>query len=111
MLFGRAGEVYNIGGDNERSNLDIARLILKYFGRDESWFEFVPDRPGHDRRYSIDASKIKRELGWKPTYTIEKTLPETIQWYITHRDWIEKIRKKTGIFNPHIDLWKGLMSH
>ena len=109
LLFGRAGEVYNIGGDNERSNLDIARLILKYFGRDESWFEFVPDRPGHDRRYSIDASKIKRELGWKPTYTIEKTLPETIQWYITHRDWIEKIRKKTGVFNPHIDLWKGLM--
>ncbi len=107
LLYGKAGEVYNIGADNEMSNLEIARLILKKFNRDESGIEFVADRPGHDRRYAIDASKIHRELGWKPIVTFAKAFDETVEWYIHNSAWIEKVRKKTGVFNPHIDLWKA----
>jgi len=107
LLKGRSGEVYNIGADNEISNLEIAKIILDYFDRDESWIEFVSDRPGHDRRYAIDASKIKKELGWKPTYKFNVAFPQTIEWYLRNKKWIDKVRKKTGVFNPHIDLWKG----
>ena len=107
LLFGKAGEVYNIGADNEMSNLDIAHLILKKFNRDESEIELVSDRPGHDRRYAIDASKIHRELGWKPVYLFKQAFDRTVDWYIQHKEWIEKVRKKTGVFNPHIDLWKA----
>jgi dTDP-glucose 4,6-dehydratase len=106
LLRGKYGEVYNIGADNERSNREVARLILKYFGRDDSWIEFVADRPGHDRRYAIDSSKIKKELGWSPKYSFEKKLWETIRWYVQNREWVDGVRKKTGVFNPHIDLWK-----
>jgi len=114
LLKGRAGEVYNIGADNELNNLDIARLILKKFQRDESWIEFVPDRPGHDRRYAIDASKIKRTLHWRPMYSFTKAFDDTIDWYLAHPKWIERVRQKTGVFNPHIDLWKahrGISKH
>lgn len=107
LLRGRAGEVYNIGADNEMSNLDIARLILKKFGKDESWIEYVADRPGHDRRYAIDASKIRRELGWKPVHSFTTAFDETLEWYLEHPEWIERVRRKTGVFNPHIDLWRG----
>lgn len=107
LLKGKAGEVYNIGADNEMSNLDIARRILKRFGKNESGIEFVADRPGHDRRYAIDASKIGRELGWKPIYSFAQAFDETLDWYIHNPEWIERVQKKTGVFNPHIDLWKG----
>lgn len=107
LLKGRPGEEYNIGADNEMANHEIAKLILKHFNRDSSWIEFVADRPGHDRRYAIDNSKIRRELGWKPKYKFTSAFPETVRWYIKNLNWIEKIRKKTGVFNPHIDLWKG----
>lgn len=106
LFKGKPGEVYNIGADNEMSNREIARLILDYFGRDESWIEFVADRPGHDRRYAIDFSKIKRELGWEPKYDFKKAFAATIKWYLDNPKWIERVRKKTGVFNPHIDLWK-----
>ncbi|TSC57069.1 MAG: dTDP-glucose 4,6-dehydratase, partial [Parcubacteria group bacterium Greene0416_79] len=106
LLKGRAGEVYNIGADNEMSNLNIARLLLKKFKRGESAIEFVADRPGHDRRYAIDASKIRLELGWKPVYTFRKAFDETLEWYLTNPSWVERVRRKTGVFNPHIDLWK-----
>lgn len=107
LINGLAGNVYHIGVDNELDNTEIARKILEHFKRDRSWIEYVSDRPGHDRRYSIDASKITRELGWKPVYTFDKAFKETIEWYIHNPRWIERIRERTGIFNPHIDLWKA----
>lgn len=106
LFRGRPGEVYNIGADNEMSNREIAMLILNYFGRDKSWIEFVADRPGHDRRYAVDSSKIKRELGWKLRYDFKKAFAATIKWYLDNPRWIERVRKKTGVFNPHIDLWR-----
>jgi dTDP-glucose 4,6-dehydratase len=106
LLHGRAGAVYNIGADNERSNIDIATRILKYFGRGKDFIEFVGDRPGHDRRYAIDASLITKELGWKPAHRFEDAFSETIRWYLDNPIWVERVRKKTGVFNPHIDLWK-----
>jgi dTDP-glucose 4,6-dehydratase len=98
--------VYNIGADNEKTNLEIADMILKYFGKNKATLEFVADRPGHDRRYAIDASKITKELGWKPLKKFEAAFKETVDWYLANPDWIEHVRKKTGVFNPHIDLWK-----
>lgn len=107
LFKGRAGEVYNIGADNEKSNLEIAHLILGFFNRDQSWIEFVKDRPGHDRRYAVNTSKIKKELKWKPQYSFNDAFYKTIRWYLDNIDWIENIREKTGVFNPHIDLWKA----
>jgi dTDP-glucose 4,6-dehydratase len=107
LLSGKPGEVYNIGADNEINNLEIARQILTCFKRDSTWIEFVADRPGHDRRYAIDNSKITKELGWKPEYSFEKAFKETVEWYLSHKEWIDHIRKKTGVFNPHIDLWRA----
>jgi len=107
LLNGRSGEVYNIGADMELDNLTIARIVLAHFKRDDSWIEFVPDRPGHDRRYAINSSKIRKELGWRPEYEFKKAFQETIDWYLTHEKWINATRKKTGVFNPHIDLWKA----
>lgn len=106
LLKGKAGETYNIGADNEMNNLEIADLILKKFGKDKSSIEFVGDRPGHDRRYAIDAGKIKRELGWRPKYNFARAFNETVDWYLNNPKWIDNVRKKTGVFNPHIDLWR-----
>ena len=89
---GRVGEVYNIGGNSERRNIEIVELIVRELGRDESLIRFVEDRPGHDRRYAIDASKIRNELGWKPLYSFEEGIRETIRWYIDNRDWWENIK-------------------
>ncbi len=107
LFHGKSGEVYNIGADNEMNNLEIASLILDYFKRGREWIEFVKDRPGHDRRYAIDAKKIRIELGWKPRYNFKKAFQTTLEWYIEHPVWIERVRKKTGVFNPHIDLWRA----
>lgn len=106
LLRGRAGAVYNIGADNEMSNKEIAKHILDYFGKDEDLIEFVGDRPGHDRRYAIDASLIKKELGWKPKRRFKDAFSETVKWYTENSKWVERIRRKTGVFNPHIDLWQ-----
>lgn len=89
---GRDGEVYNIGGNNERRNIDIVRLILRELGKDESLIRFVEDRPGHDRRYAIDATRIRNELGWKPRYSFREGIRETINWYIRNRKWWENIK-------------------
>lgn len=92
---GRNGEVYNIGGNNERTNLAIIKTILQELGKSENLITFVPDRPGHDRRYGIDPSKIMRELGWKPKYHFESGIKETINWYLQNRSWWENIRSGT----------------
>lgn len=89
---GKSGEVYNIGGHNERANIDIVKLILKELDKPESLIKFVSDRLGHDRRYAIDSSKIRRDLGWRPKYTFEDGIIETIHWYLDNQDWISKVK-------------------
>ncbi len=88
---GREGEVYNIGGHNEKTNLEVVKTILVALNKPESLIHFVKDRPGHDLRYAMDPTKIETELGWKPKYTFETGIPQTIDWYLTHRDWWEHI--------------------
>jgi dTDP-glucose 4,6-dehydratase len=107
LFKGTPGEVYNIGADNELNNLQITKIILDYFKLSKKQLEFIPDRPGHDRRYAIDASKIKRELGWKPRYHFKQAFKETIDWYLANKTWAQRVRRKTGVFNPHIDLWEA----
>jgi dTDP-glucose 4,6-dehydratase len=89
---GRNGEVYNIGGNNERTNVHIVERILGQLGKPESLIKFVEDRLGHDRRYGIDATKITNELGWKPKHTFETGIKETINWYLENRIWWERIQ-------------------
>ncbi|MBQ3149806.1 MAG: dTDP-glucose 4,6-dehydratase [Clostridia bacterium] len=91
LLKGRASEVYNIGGNNEKANIEIVRLILDATGKDESLISYVKDRPGHDRRYAIDNTKITTELGWSPSYTFENGIRETIRWYLDNPDWVKEI--------------------
>ncbi len=89
---GKPGEIYNIGGGSERTNLEITKLILKHLKKSESLITHVKDRPGHDRRYAIDCSKIKEELGFETSMTLEKGLKQTMDWYIQNRPWWEKVR-------------------
>ena len=98
---GVLGEVYNIGGHNEKQNIQIVKLILETLGKDESLIEFVKDRLGHDRRYAIDADKIRNDLGWKPKYTFETGIKETIQWYLDNRDWMDQV--KSGDYQKYYD--------
>ncbi|MGF9856566.1 dTDP-glucose 4,6-dehydratase [Priestia endophytica] len=90
---GMAGEVYNIGGHNEKTNNEIVHLIVEKLGVSKELIVFVEDRLGHDRRYAIDATKLERELGWEPTYIFEKGMDETIRWYIENEKWWRKIKK------------------
>jgi len=85
------GEVYNIGGNNEKANIEIVKLIIGTLGKTEGLIKYVKDRPGHDRRYAIDNTKITTELGWEPAYTFEQGMKETIQWYLENTEWIENI--------------------
>lgn len=91
---GKTGEVYNIGGHNEKTNLEITKLILCAMGKDESSIEYVLDRLGHDRRYAIDNTKIQTELGWEPSLTFEEGIKLTIQWYLSNPDWITSVKNK-----------------
>ncbi len=88
---GKVGEVYNLGGHSERTNLDVVKTILKTLGKSEDLIEFVTDRPGHDLRYAIDSSKSEKELGWELSYKFEDGIKETVDWYVNHQDWIEDI--------------------
>jgi dTDP-glucose 4,6-dehydratase len=88
---GKAGEVYNIGASNEMPNIEIVKLILQHLKKSEDLIEFVKDRPGHDRRYAIDSTKIKMELEWKPEFTFESAIQDTIDWYIKNKNWWERI--------------------
>jgi dTDP-glucose 4,6-dehydratase len=85
------GTIYNIGGNNEKHNLDVVRLILSHLGKPESLITYVKDRPGHDRRYAIDSSKIMSDLNWKPSLQFEEGISKTIQWYLDHKDWLNHI--------------------
>ena len=98
---GSPGEVYNIGGDCERANLDVVRAICRALDEflpgsahrpHERLIAFVPDRPGHDRRYAIDTSKVKRELGWQPAVTFEQGLKQTVRWYLDHEQWVRGVQ-------------------
>jgi dTDP-glucose 4,6-dehydratase len=89
---GRIGEVYNIGGRCERTNLELTHALLEAVGKPRTLIRYVKDRPGHDRRYAIDCSKIERELGWRPTISFDQGLKETVHWYRAHSDWIASIR-------------------
>ncbi len=92
MNKGVPGEVYNIGGNNERTNIEITERILKALDKPKSLIRFVKDRPGHDRRYAIDSTKIMSELGWRPDYDFEKAMDETVSWYRENRAWWEEIK-------------------
>ena len=91
---GKVGEVYNIGGHNEKTNMEITRLILEAMGKDESSIRYVEDRLGHDRRYAISNDKITSELGWAPSITFEEGIKLTIDWYLNNQDWMESIEDK-----------------
>ncbi|MHB8073348.1 dTDP-glucose 4,6-dehydratase [Desulfosporosinus fructosivorans] len=88
---GKSGEVYNIGGNTERTNIEIVKLILKILGKSEDLITFVKDRPGHDRRYAINANKIKQELGWEPKISFSKGMERTIKWYLENEKWCMKL--------------------
>lgn len=89
---GNNGEVYNVGGHNERTNIQIVKTILEQLGKPESLMTFVKDRPGHDRRYGIDPTKIMNELGWKPKHNFETGIKETIAWYLQNKEWWTRIQ-------------------
>ena len=88
---GKNGEVYNIGGNNEKANIEIVKLIISALNKSDDLIKYVKDRPGHDRRYAIDNTKISDQLGWQPAYTFEDGIKETIQWYLDNQEWIENV--------------------
>ena len=90
---GEPGEIYNIGADNERANIEITRMILKLLGKSENLIKLVQDRPGHDRRYALDSTKIKK-LGWKTSHDFKEALKRTVEWYVNTEDWWRKIKER-----------------
>lgn len=91
---GKIGEVYNIGGRNEKTNMEITKIILEAMGKDENSIKYVEDRLGHDRRYAIDNTKIQTELGWIPSLTFEEGIKLTIDWYLNNQEWIKSVEEK-----------------
>lgn len=89
--YGKSGEVYNFGGNSEYANIDVVKLVLNLLNKPESLISYVKDRPGHDQRYAIDASKALRELGWQPTITFKDGLKQTVEWYVSHPEWCSHI--------------------
>ena len=102
---GKCGEVYNIGGHNERTNLDVVKTVLRLLGKDESAIVYVKDRPGHDMRYAIDPTKIKTALGWYPETDFDTGLRKTVDWYLSHRDWWEHV--KSGEYAAYYEKMYG----
>lgn len=100
---GLSGETYNIGGANERPNIEVVRMILKVLGKPESLIQYVADRAGHDRRYAINSAKIDRDLGWRPERTFEEGLKKTVEWYVANRPWWEAILngEYTNFYEKH----------
>ena len=102
---GHAGDIYNVGGVAQMTNLETVRTILDVIGADHSLIRFVEDRPGHDRRYAIDSSKLQKELGWKPTVDFPTGIAETINWYRAHQDWWQNI--KSGEYRQYYEKMYG----
>lgn len=102
---GRLGETYCLGGDAEMTNLDMTKTLLKLMGKDESYIEYVKDRPGHDRRYAINFTKAKTELGWEPQMTFEQGLKDMVDWYQANQDWVD--RCKDGSYQEYYQTWYG----
>lgn len=98
---GRVGEIYNIGGHNERTNLEVVHAVLKELGKPESLITYVTDRPGHDRRYAIDPTKMHKELGWLPAIKFDDGIKRTVQWYLEHADWWKTILR--GDYQDYYD--------
>ena len=102
---GRDGEVYNVGGHNERTNLEVVKTILKALNKPESLISFVKDRPGHDLRYAIDPTKIETELGWKPVHNFETGILETIKWNLENKEWLKNV--ESGEYKKWMDRQYG----
>jgi dTDP-glucose 4,6-dehydratase len=101
ILHGCIGETYCLGGNNQTTNLELTKKLIALLGKDETSITYVQDRPGHDRRYDIDCSKAKEELGWEPTITLDVGLAETVQWYKDHQDWVA--RCKSGEYQEYYE--------
>ena len=104
LHLGEDGEVYNIGANQEMTNLEVTKSILKTLNKPQSLIKFVKDRPGHDRRYAIDSTKI-RDLGWQPRFSFEEGIKKTVRWYLTHRDWWNRI--KNGVYKDYYQKMYG----
>jgi dTDP-glucose 4,6-dehydratase len=102
---GSAGAVYNIGAENEQANLDLVRTLLRLVDKPESLIRFVEDRPGHDRRYAIDGSRARADLGWAPGIDFEEGLRRTVDWYRENREWWERVR--SGAYREYYERWYG----
>src|SRR5690606_5129271 len=111
---GRVGETYNVGGGNERTNLDVVRTLCALLDELQPRSDgtsyarqiaFVPDRPGHDRRYAVDAGKLERELGWRPAETFESGIRKTVQWYLAHPEWVQGVA--SGAYRDWIERQYG----
>jgi len=94
LLKGKPGEIYNIAGGQEKTNLELIKLVLQIVGKPESLITFVKDRPAHDRRYAIDSSKLLEELGWQPDYSYNQALKTTVDWYVQNRTWWHRVKNK-----------------
>ena len=105
MEDGQKGEVYNFGGDAERENLFVVKEILKLVGKSEDLLTYVKDRPGHDRRYAMDSSKARAQLGWTPTFTFEEGLEQTVRWYLDNQEWWERVR--SGAYQDYYERQYG----
>ena len=102
---GVPGSVYNVGAGNERTNLEIVEIILDVLQKPRSLIKYVKDRPGHDRRYAIDNTKIRTELGFEVAVPFSAGMEQTVRWYVEHKDWWEKI--KTGEYLSYYEKWYG----
>ena len=98
---GRSGEAYNVGAGNDHPNIDVVKLILRHLGKSEDLIAWVPDRAGHDRRYSMTMDKIRTELGWEPQRNFEQTLTDTIDWYVANPEWWQRIRRDSPEFQEY----------
>lgn len=105
LRHGRIGEVYNVGGHNERTNLEVVKTILKVLNKPESLIRYVKDRPGHDMRYAIDPTKLENELGWKPEYNFDTGIRQTIDWYLNNKEWWQNII--SGEYTKYFDKMYG----